>query len=297
MVQPSGWFAVQLRYAYLAGQPESATMVEDRVVLVDGEDEEAALGRAVEMAPEYEDDFETDDGEPGSIRFEGIVAIKELDDPPAAGTEVWHEFMDPTRRGRVRRPDGRCRLEPLPPVYAGGDGLSPRPRRLSSRQMSAWRRTAYRAARPLLFAFDAEAIHHTTLDLLAPSGRRLPALCRLASGVGAADAARDPVEVIGLRFRNRVGLGAGFDKDGVAHRGLGGARVRVRRARHRHAACRRRGIRGRGSPACRATGRSSTGWASTTPAPRRCAQPDPRCAAAAARRLRRRRQHRPQPRR
>ena len=26
-VQPSGWFAVQLRYAYLAGQPELATMV------------------------------------------------------------------------------------------------------------------------------------------------------------------------------------------------------------------------------------------------------------------------------
>ena len=85
--------------------------------------------------------------------------------------------------------------------------------------MSAWRRTAYRAARPLLFAFDAEAIHHTTLDLLAASGRRLPALCRLASGVGTTDAARDPVEVIGLRFRNRVGLGAGFDKDGVAIEG------------------------------------------------------------------------------
>ena len=85
--------------------------------------------------------------------------------------------------------------------------------------MSAWRRIAYRAARPFLFAFDAEAIHHTTLDLLATFGRRLPALCRLASGVGTGDAARDPVEVIGLRFRNRVGLGAGFDKDGVAIEG------------------------------------------------------------------------------
>jgi hypothetical protein len=94
-VEPSGWFAVQLRYAYLAGNPESVTLVEDRVVLIDGSDEEAALGRAVEIAPEYEDEYETDDGEPGSIRFEGIVAIKELDDPPAAGTEVWHEFMTP----------------------------------------------------------------------------------------------------------------------------------------------------------------------------------------------------------
>jgi hypothetical protein len=118
-VQPSGWFSVQLRYGYFAGQPESATMVEDRVVLVDGADEEAALGRAVEMAPEYEDEFETDDGEPGSIRFEGIVAIKELDDPPGAGTEVWHEFMnpDPSRPTPARNGNGDDASESLPPVY------------------------------------------------------------------------------------------------------------------------------------------------------------------------------------
>ena len=116
VIQPSGWFAVQLRYAYLAGEPGAATMVEDRVVLVDGEDEETALGRAVEMAPDYEDDFETDDGRPGSIRFEGIVAIKELDDPPAAGTEVWHEFMNPDP-ARADVPDNENGDEPLPPVY------------------------------------------------------------------------------------------------------------------------------------------------------------------------------------
>jgi len=117
-VQPSGWFAVQLRYAYLAGQPESATMVEDRVVLVAGDDEEAALGRAVEMAPEYEDDFETDDGKPGSIRFEGIVAIKELDDPPAAGTEVWHEFMNPDPvRPASDEETADVESQTLPPVY------------------------------------------------------------------------------------------------------------------------------------------------------------------------------------
>ena len=118
-VEPSGWYAVQLRYAYLAGEPESATMVEDRVVLVDGDDEEAALGRAVEMAPEYEDEFETDDGRPGAIRFEGIVAIKELDDPPGAGTEVWHEFMnpDPSRPASKENGNGDGESEPLPPVY------------------------------------------------------------------------------------------------------------------------------------------------------------------------------------
>ena len=91
VVDPSGWFSVQLRYAYLIdGGP---IMVEDRVVLIDGVDEETALGRAIEVAEEYEDEFETDAGDSGVIRFEGIVALKELDDPPAAGTEVWHEFM------------------------------------------------------------------------------------------------------------------------------------------------------------------------------------------------------------
>jgi len=114
LVEPSGWFAVQLRYAYLAGADEHVTLVEDRVVLVDGSDEEAALGRAVELAPEYEDDYETDEGEAGTIRFEGIVAIKELDDAPAAGTEVWHEFMTPDpSRPAAAGDDG----EPLPPVY------------------------------------------------------------------------------------------------------------------------------------------------------------------------------------
>jgi hypothetical protein len=113
VVEPSGWFAIQLRYTYLAGDPAEVTLVEDRVVLVDGSDEEAALGRAVEMAPQYEDDYETDDGRPGSIRFEGIVAIKELDDPPTAGIEVWHEFMSPD----PARPSMDEEGEPLPPVY------------------------------------------------------------------------------------------------------------------------------------------------------------------------------------
>ena len=110
IVDPSGWFSVQLRYAYLVGDAEAPAMIEDRVVLVDGDDEEAALGRAIEIAEEYEDEFETEAGDEGVIRFEGIVAIKELDDPPAAGTEVWHEFMAP--EGVETDADG----EPLPTV-------------------------------------------------------------------------------------------------------------------------------------------------------------------------------------
>jgi dihydroorotate dehydrogenase len=79
----------------------------------------------------------------------------------------------------------------------------------------SWRTTAYRAVRPLLFAADPERIHNLTLSLLgSPMGR---ILAPLAAGARAADA--DPVELMGLRFRNRIGLAAGFDKDGVAIRG------------------------------------------------------------------------------
>lgn len=78
----------------------------------------------------------------------------------------------------------------------------------------SWRRTAYRAVRPLLFAADAERVHHLALALLASHlGRRL---APLAGGVRQPEEA---AELLGLRFRNRIGLAAGFDKDGVAIRG------------------------------------------------------------------------------
>ena len=81
--------------------------------------------------------------------------------------------------------------------------------------MAGWRLAAYRTVRPLLFLADAESIHHLTLRLLgSPAGR---ALAPAASGVSRRH--ESPVALMGLRFRNRVGLGAGFDKDGVAVRG------------------------------------------------------------------------------
>lgn len=83
--------------------------------------------------------------------------------------------------------------------------------------MRSWRPAAYRAARPLLFLADPESIHHLTLRAL--SSRIGRALAPLASGVSDTDASRAPVELMGLRFRNRIGLGAGFDKDGIAIRG------------------------------------------------------------------------------
>ena len=81
----------------------------------------------------------------------------------------------------------------------------------------AWRSTAYRAARPLLFRLGPEAVHHAALGGVQLAGG-LPALGRLASGAPRASAA-DAIELAGLRFRNRIGLAAGFDKDGVAIEG------------------------------------------------------------------------------
>jgi dihydroorotate dehydrogenase len=67
----------------------------------------------------------------------------------------------------------------------------------------------YSLARPLLFSMDAEAAHHFTL----------PALKRLSSlGLTRAMVRRpadDPRSVMGLTFRNPVGLAAGLDKDGA----------------------------------------------------------------------------------
>jgi dihydroorotate dehydrogenase len=87
--------------------------------------------------------------------------------------------------------------------------------------MSDWRQDFYGALRPLFFALDAEWIHGATLSILsvAAFGSLGRAVCGFASGAPAAESAGPPVEVMGLRFRNRIGLGAGFDKDGVAIQG------------------------------------------------------------------------------
>jgi dihydroorotate dehydrogenase (fumarate)/dihydroorotate dehydrogenase len=72
---------------------------------------------------------------------------------------------------------------------------------------------AYRTfLRPLLFRFDAEAMHQAALSACAA----LP-LPRAAFSFEHASLA---VEAAGLRFPGPVGLGAGFDKNGVAVRSL-----------------------------------------------------------------------------
>ena len=76
----------------------------------------------------------------------------------------------------------------------------------------------YSWIRPLLFRLDAERAHHLTLNAL-----------RLASGLpfgqqilrALFNAPDQPVQAFGLTFKNRVGLAAGYDKNGTAIAGLG----------------------------------------------------------------------------
>ena len=78
----------------------------------------------------------------------------------------------------------------------------------------------YQLFRPLLFSLDPETAHDVTfggLDVAAKLGVARLAIPRIPD---------DPVEVMGLRFPNRVGLAAGLDKnaahiDGLAALGFG----------------------------------------------------------------------------
>ncbi len=77
----------------------------------------------------------------------------------------------------------------------------------------------YRLIRSLLFRLDAEDAHNLTLGLLQRAGGWRLAQRALARWY-AVDDPRLEVEVFGLRFRNPVGLAAGYDKNGVALAGL-----------------------------------------------------------------------------
>lgn len=67
--------------------------------------------------------------------------------------------------------------------------------------------------RPALFRKDAEVAHEFTISRLAWVSRH-PSLCRLTHAfLGAPEL---PVEVLGLRFPNPIGLAAGMDKAGAA---------------------------------------------------------------------------------
>ncbi len=76
----------------------------------------------------------------------------------------------------------------------------------------------YPLSRALLFRLDPEVAHRMSLAAIARVGRVPPLRAAVASVYGVPEA--EPVEAFGLRFSNRVGLAAGYDKDGEAWRGL-----------------------------------------------------------------------------
>lgn len=81
--------------------------------------------------------------------------------------------------------------------------------------MSGW---SYRhLIRPLLFKVDPESMHHAAIRMAQMAG--YPPLNWLTKILYGAPTVR-PVDLFGLKFPNRIGLAAGFDKDGTAWRGL-----------------------------------------------------------------------------
>jgi dihydroorotate dehydrogenase len=80
----------------------------------------------------------------------------------------------------------------------------------------------YSLIRPLLFSIEPETVHHLTVDVLRLAGN-FPITRRLIHLLY--DTPADPrleVAAFGLKFKNPVGLAAGYDKAGVAVQGLRG---------------------------------------------------------------------------
>jgi dihydroorotate dehydrogenase len=75
----------------------------------------------------------------------------------------------------------------------------------------------YNLFRPLLFKLEPETAHHFTLQLVRLASIIPPSRWILQAMFAAPE---KPVEAFGLKFKNPVGLAAGYDKDGVAIRGL-----------------------------------------------------------------------------
>jgi dihydroorotate dehydrogenase len=75
----------------------------------------------------------------------------------------------------------------------------------------------YRAIRDILFRYDAEAVHGFVMHSMRNACALPPLRAALASGF---DPGPHPVLLFGLRFRNPVGLAAGFDKNAAYLREL-----------------------------------------------------------------------------
>jgi dihydroorotate dehydrogenase len=77
----------------------------------------------------------------------------------------------------------------------------------------------YRLLRPLLFQLDPETAHDLTLRVLRLSSQ-LPLTNYFLRRLFIVNDPRLEVEAFGIRFKNPVGLAAGYDKNGIAVKGL-----------------------------------------------------------------------------
>ena len=73
--------------------------------------------------------------------------------------------------------------------------------------------------RPILFWFDPEKVHHFTFSLIRFLSK-IPGFSSIFKLLYSVDDKRLETEVFGLKFKNPVGLAAGFDKDAVLYKEL-----------------------------------------------------------------------------
>ena len=73
--------------------------------------------------------------------------------------------------------------------------------------------------RPFLFLFDPEKVHYCTFSLIRTLSK-IPGIPKLFKLLYALNDKRLETEVFGLKFKNPVGLAAGFDKDATLYKEL-----------------------------------------------------------------------------
>lgn len=73
--------------------------------------------------------------------------------------------------------------------------------------------------RPILFCFDPEKVHYFTFSLIRTLSK-IPGFPTLFKSLYEVNDKRLETEVFGLKFKNPVGLAAGFDKDAVLYQEL-----------------------------------------------------------------------------
>ena len=73
--------------------------------------------------------------------------------------------------------------------------------------------------RPLFFCFDPEKIHHFTFSLVRITSK-IPGFSAIYKSLYLVNDRRLETEVFGLKFKNPVGLAAGFDKDAKLYKEL-----------------------------------------------------------------------------